>query len=934
MKQLIFVLIILLTSILSPQYINNEQYPPGMNWKYIDTAKFRIVFPEEITDEGQNLANLLEYIYPKISSSKHSGKRLTLFLPNSGIFSNGYIQMAPRKGEFFCTPPQSGFNGNTDWYSTLVLHEGKHVDQFDRMNTGFTRFGGLIFGEMGRAALSFLSIPAWFWEGESVNTETEYSSGGRGRLPSFSMSTRSILLAGKRFKYIKSYLSSYRDHVPDVYQLGFFLTAYLRKNYTESSIENILNYSSAFSFYPFIFSKALKRETGMNIRQLYNRVMDDLYTRWTMNDKKLNLTKFSRITSPHQKIWTLYVSPKITAAGEILSFKYGLDTPLQVVRISQKGLEKKVTAVNTVSHINSILSSGGGKITWNEPVKDLRWGNRSYSEIIIYDLTSGRKKRLTRRSRLFSPSISNDGKFIAAVGFSKLRNTTLVLIHSSDGKTKNIFNSPDNSFLFTPSWDIDSKRIVLVRMKGGRKTISIFDIETKTFKDILELSHNSYSTPSFLGNYIIFSSPLTGIDNIHAVEISSGNLFQVTSSRFGAFYPSVSKDNKTLFYSEYGLKGMSIVKTPVTKEKWIPVEKTLINRTEYFKKGNGKFAQSDLTIIPPESKKEYPVKKYTPFHDIINFHSRAIIPDRINPAIELYSSNKLNTAFITTGFSYNTNEDRSKFYTEAVYSGLFPVIKAGFSRKGRKITDPASLSWYETTSSLSILIPMNLSKGVYVRFLDIESEISAKTISESNENSGYRITSGNINSLSYNLRYSNYKHMSKRDLSPQNGQFFSLEYSYSPWNTKYSGNKFSLFGSLYFPGIFRHNSLKIALTYERQNPVNYIYSSNINFARGYDYKFIKNLIFLTLDYSFPIAYPDFIIGDLFYLKRIKGYLFADLGKGYDSDVSENFNSAGFEIRGDINLFSIPVNLDIGMRVTYRFGIDSFRFDPIFLGISF
>ncbi|MEN8221904.1 MAG: hypothetical protein ABFR36_01485 [Acidobacteriota bacterium] len=934
MKQLIFILIILFFSTLYPQYVNYDQYPPGINWKYIDTAKFRIVFPVEITGEGQRVANLLEYIYPEISSAESQGKRFTLFLPNSGIFSNGYIQLAPQKGEFFFTPPQSGFNGNTDWYSILSLHEGKHVDQFDRLNRGFTKLGGLIFGDMGRAALSFLSIPLWFWEGEAVCTETEYSSGGRGILPSFSMSTRSILLSGKRYKYIKSYLSSYKDHVPDVYRLGYFLTSYLRKNYPEESIEKILKFSSSYSFYPLIFSRALKKETGMNVDELYNRAMDDLHKIWTKRDRKLEVTEFSGLNLPIPEIWTLYTSPQMLSGGDIIALKYGLGSSLKVVRISPEGDEKKISSINTVSHINSILSTGDGKIVWDEPVRDLRWGNRSYSEIVVFDLKYGKKKRITRRSRLFSPSISHDGKFIAAVGFSKLRETTLTIVRTSDSKIINKFNSPGNSFLLTPTWDISGKKIVMIRMAGGKKTVTIFDIDKEIFRDILELSHNSYSTPSFFGNYIIFSSPRTGIDNIHAVEISSGKQFMITGSRFGAFYPSVSNDNESLIYSEYDQTGMSIVKAPIDIKKWIPFENRKKESTEYFIRGEKPPDKKDLTNIPQQYKKKYPVKNYSRLKDLINFHSRVIIPDRVNPAVELYSGNKLNTTFITAGFSFNTNEERGKFYTEAVYAGFFPVLKAGFSRNGRKIIDPALLSWEETNKSLSISIPLNLSKGVYVRKLNIGSEISSTSVSGSDENSGYRVAPGNINSLSYNLRYSNFKHLSKRDLAPLSGQFISIRYSFTPWDTYYTGNKFSAFGSIYFSGLFPHNSLRIGVSYEKQNPVNYIFSSNINFSRGYDFKYIKNLIFASLDYSFPIAYPDLAIGELLYLKRIKGTVFTDLGKGYDINGTKYFNSAGFELTGDINLFSIPVDLDVGLRVTYRFVDNSFRFDPIFLGISF
>lgn len=934
MRTLIFFITIFACSLLIPQYIDNNQYPPGIDWRYIDTAKFRIVFPFEIKKDGQRVANILEYIYPKISSGNIRGKRLTLFLPNSGIFSNGYIQLAPQKGEFFSTPPQSNFTGNLEWYSALSLHEGKHLDQFDRLNTGFTRFGNIIFGDLGRGLLSFMSIPSWFWEGEAVNTETICSAGGRGRLPSFSMSSRSIILAGKKFKYIKSYLSSYKDHTPDIYRLGYFLTTYMANNFTKKNIDNILKTSSDYSFYPLIFSSALKKETGLNVKKLYDQVMKDLQSKWSRSDAELLITNFRKINTMPKSGWTLYTSAKALESGGIITQKYGISTPLKLVKISPGGNEEKITGFRPVSHINNNLSTSRDLIVWSEPVMDLRWGKRSYSEIVIYDISRKKIKRLTRRTRYFSPSLSPDGKLIAAIHFSNLRSSSLIILDSDNGKIVNEYKSQDNSLFLTPSWDKDGENLTLIRMKNGKQTIVDFNLLNETFADILPLSGNLYSTPVFFDGFIIYSSPYSGIDNIYAVEIKTGKQYKITGSRFGAFFPSILRDKKTLIYSDYNIGGMDIVSIAIDQEEWIPLDKVLINKIEYFKDENTTFVENDLTDAGKIPEKKYQIKKYSPLKNLINFHSRVLLPYRTEPAIELYSSNKLNSAFITGGFSFNTNEKTGKFYTRAVYAGLFPVIKIGFSRVGRNTGSPLDLAWDETTANIALLLPFNLSRGIFTRKLDLQAEFSFTKVFGSNENNGYRIEDGNINSISYNLRFLNYKHFSKRDLGPPFGQFFSAEFSHTPWDTYYKGERIFGYGVLYFPGIFRHNSLRIGLSYERQSPVNYIFSSNVDFSRGYDYEFRENLIFATFDYTFPIAYPDLILGELLYLKRIKGGLFIDLGKGFNSDSTKFFNSAGLEIRGDINLFSIPVDLDIGMRISYRFVDDSFRFDPIFLGISF
>ncbi|MCK5221675.1 MAG: hypothetical protein KAR14_08850, partial [Candidatus Aminicenantes bacterium] len=377
----------------------------------------------------------------------------------------------------------------------------------------------------------------------------------------------------------------------------------------------------------------------------------------------------------------------------------------------------------------------------------------------------------------------------------------------------------------------------------------------------------------------IYSSPYSGIDNICAVETSTGKQYKITTSRFGAFFPSISENKNKLLYSDYNFNGMDIVSAEIDPDTWIPFDEASVNRIDYFKNSNNLYIKRDLTDEKEIPVKLFKVRKYNALKNMINFHSRVLLPYQIEPAVEFYSGNKLNTTFLTGGFSYNTNEKAGKLYTEAVYAGMFPVFKIGFSHGNRNTGDSANLKWNETTMDFSVLIPLDLSRGVFIRNLDLQAEVSLTKISGSNEYDGHKIRDGNINSSSFSLRFSNIKRFSKRDLAPETGQFLSAEYSFTPWDNYYKGERLFVRGSLYFPGLFKHNSIKIGFSYEQQHPVNYIYSGNIRFSRGYDYEFNDNLMFATFDYTFPVAYPDLILGELFYLKRIKAGIFADLGKG-------------------------------------------------------
>lgn len=73
---------------------------------------------------------------------------------------------------------------------------------------------------------------------------------------------------------------------------------------------------------------------------------------------------------------------------------------------------------------------------------------------------------------------------------------------------------------------------------------------------------------------------------------------------------------------------------------------------------------------------------------------------------------------------------------------------------------------------------------------------------------------------------------------------------------------------------------------------------------------------LLFSYRFPIAYPDWVIGPLAYVKRFKGGLFADF-QNVRTGVPFQPRTFGMELRADMNLlrFYLP-DFDIGIKLIY------------------
>ena len=472
----------------------------------------------------------------------------------------------------------------------------------------------------------------------------------------------------------------------------------------------------------------------------------------------------------------------------------------------------------------------------------------------------------------------------------------------------------------------------MIRDKNGAQAVTVLDTGSGTFRDITPSAYENLSTPIFFDGSIIYGSSLSGIDNIYTVDIESGEHSQLTSSRFGAFFPEISPDKTRLVYCDYNSEGMDIVSAPFDTGNRVPLENIVIRQDHYFQ--NTGLTTVDLTRTDGRPAKEYPVRKYNFWSDLIHFHSRALIPDRVEPSFEIYSANRLNTAFITGGFSYNTNERKGKFYSEAVYAGLFPVIKAGISRSGRSAGYPEGPEWNETEMNLSLSLPLDLSRGAYTRRVSAETGLAKTGISGSGEEQVSPVKKGDLTAISWRFSFLNFKSYSKRDLSPPLAQTLSAAYHYTPGDHYYRGEKWSVNGALFFPGVFPHHSLRLGFSYEKQSPVNYLFASDVSFSRGYDYEFNDNLIFGSADYSFPVGYPDLAVGDLVYIKRVKSSLFLDLGKGSGRKGAQFLHSAGIELKADLNIFSLPVEIEAGVRFSYRFNDASVRVEPLFFGINF
>ncbi len=387
------------------QFYSAGENASSLRWKHIKTENFNVIFTDDYEEQAQYAINYLETAYQYASRSlDHQPKRISVILQPDKASLNGFVTWAPKRSEMYLTPPQE--NDQNDWLDELLVHEYRHVVQVDKLNQGLTKvFYGLL-GEQGVGLTVGLAMPLWFLEGDAVHTETMFTNGGRGKVPDFNVKLRAQLLSYGPYSYEKASFGSYKNIVADHYTLGYYLTDYARVKYGNTIWAGVVNRIGKFPIKPFRFSNALKQETGEKSTALYKNTMAFIATEWRdsvqIEESYLN---------PESKIPVDYQFP-VKNKKTLFAYKSGLNNAGEIISLTDS-VEKHL--LNTGYFNSPRLSVNDSFLVWTEEFSHVRWGQKSFSNIVVYDFQTEKRKQLTQEKYYYSPFIHPEKNKIVAV---------------------------------------------------------------------------------------------------------------------------------------------------------------------------------------------------------------------------------------------------------------------------------------------------------------------------------------------------------------------------------------------------------------------------------------------------------------------------------------------------------------------------------------
>jgi hypothetical protein len=904
----ISILTTLLLSLISAsvfgQIFDSEQNPLSVKWKKIYTNGFSIIYPTELEKDAQRMANTINKIYPAVGQSLNRQKTtIPIVLQNRGTVANGFVQMAPKKSEFYTTSPQQ-FDSQ-DWLNNLAVHELRHVAQFDKI-TGNDK---LFLSEEIYFAYMGATVPTWFFEGDAVSTETSLTNAGRGRQPAWIMPYRTSLLSGKNFSYSKAYFGSNKDITPGYYQLGYLISSDLRKNYGKGIMDSLLSdlHDKPLRLYPF--SKSLKNYTGKNTKNYYSKTAAQIKSDWQKQDE-LNKSENYQSLNYRSKYATSYFLPTAISDNQILALKQTKSATPSFVLINTNKSEESLFKI--AYQEQPWFSYGSNKLVWDEIRYDPRYKQRSYSVICIYDFATKTKKQLTFKTRIFSPAISGDGKKLIAVQIDLSNKSNLVFIDIQSGKISETLANPENAILQTPSLNTDGSKITYISVSEKGKALWLTENGVST--KIIPESNQQLSRPVFLNEKIAFNAHLSGLDNIYEVDVVNKKISALTAAKFGAFNPSLSLDGKSFFFNNYQLMGYEIAQTPIEPKA------VQANNFVFF---GAAAAQQENTenIFEKLPDSVYETKNYKPSAHLFNFHSFSpSVNDDDKLGIQLKSNDLLNNLDFFAGANYN-NVLRTIDYSAGInYKSLYPILSANYINRARtafykKNNSINKADWRENYINFKASLPLSIN--IYNHNLSLLTEIGTsytirnfKALEASLFNKAIKFPMNYQLSMSHSLR------AAERDLAPKFAQTLTLRYANRPFNNN-DGKLFTFGSYFYFPGLAKNHSLMASFNY--QNTIG-VFDTNTEITTVYGYNQIDAKAALTntllFNYRFPIAFPDKEIGSLAYIKNFRGGIFMhyeNIGKGTNFTEPKTF---GFELRSSMNLLRYQPLVDFGARVIF------------------
>lgn len=958
------VVAVVATSEATAQYYSWGADPLGLKWMKGSTPNVEVIYPKSASQIGHTTLFYADRLTPYISYGyKLPALDLPFVIHPENMKSNGLVMWLPKRVEFLSSPSIDGYS--MPWLKQLVAHEYRHAAQYNNLNVGFVKALSYILGQQS-STIGLIYMPLWMMEGDATLYETQSSSFGRGRQPRFTLEYRAMGdITNKYRNSDKFFCGSYREFIPDHYQMGYQMVLYGN----QLAGRQMANEMAAFGpRHPWNIIEGLrmKKLFGFSSKQLFNKTFDHLTDFWA--EQPIPQNSSQPLPTPRIKSYTTYKHPQSIADKGILLLKEDLDKPSRFVLLDeQTGHERRLCYTGDVS-TRPIYDATNQRVWWTEYRRSTMFQERVRSTLCYMDIEKGRPRSIRNRHNILYPT-PDDTNGLAWIEYN--HNGIYSFHYRRHDGAEQSKELPFGQEIHSLAWDNLTRTFYCIIT--GDEGMWIAEIDSKY--NIRPLTRPAYITLSNLraaDGRLYYGSIASGRDEIHCYDIAAKREYQLTTSRYGSFDAAPAPNGEILLtsYDSLGYHPASQHEDKIWQEvEYASTPKEVVNppfkQWDIINLDTIKISQADTAAIASPLK----IKRYRKGLNLFKFHSWAPLSYdpfalseegniSMNVGATVMTQNLLSSmqGFFTYG--YNASEG-SIWKGSLRYYGLGPTISLNATYGGSQNIYPI---YVYNTESHNFELPLPPNRGKYYSFgVDISFPLLFQRGYHTRQlvaAMGWDYSNGlvaNIGKLSFNNGISNiatigYKeglHLTSftigfqdvvrqahRDFAPPWGFAAQAAYAINPTNNSFS-DLLVLYSKIFTPGFFAHNSLTLAMVYQTsiggfqsQDALSALtFKSSMMLLRGFNASQIENRNYTaaSLNYQFPICYPDGGIPGILYFKRIRLNIGADVARYQRTALDQqsgifyrwhNINSFGGDIIFDVNVFQQPAAATSAFKLSF------------------
>ena len=944
------------------QYYSWGADPARFRWMQAKGEKTNVIYPQHTQQIGLTTLYFTDRMRPYIDYGfKLPALNLPFVVHPENMQSNGLVMWLPKRVEFLSTPAIDGYS--MPWIKQLVAHEYRHAVQYNNLNVGVVKFLSYLLGQQG-STVGLIFMPIWMIEGDATMCETEASSFGRALQPRFTLEYRAMGdIVNKYRNSDKFFCGSYRDFIPDHYQLGYQLVAHGNELTGRVMANDMADYGPRK---PWMIIWRMQRLFGFNKEQLFDSTFSSLTNFWSQLPAQENTSTL--LPTPKIKSYTTYSSP-LFVDGKVITLKKDLDKPSRFVTLDTNTGEERTLCYTGSVATPPTYDEINNRIWWTEYRRSTLYAQKVNTTLCYLDLDKHRTRtrKMSGRNILY-PTPDDEG----GLAWAEYSNDGIYTLYHEycDGEHFSVA-LPFGQEVHSLAWDNLTRCHYCIITGDEGMWISRITPE----KEISQVTRPAYITLSRLrarDGKLYYGSIASGRDEIHCYDLIAEREYQLTESTYGSFDASPAEDGEIVLTTYDSLGYHPAMQR--TDKLWREVEYSQLpkNVVNPPRKRWGIINLDTVKMVEPDSTLTHSAKKirrYSKGLHLLNLHSWAPLAYdpfalsedgaiNMNLGATVMTQNLLSS--LQGFFSYGYSQSAGHFFkTSLRYYGLGPTISLNATYGGRQNIYPIytynpekhEIELPEAPSrgkfysvGLDVQFPLLFQRGYHTRYLiasagwEYSNGLVANTGKLSFDDGGISNIatigySKGIHLTSFTLGFQDMVRQAHRDFAPPWGVVASATYATNPANGAFS-DLLALYAKVYTPGFVRHNSLTLAMAYqtsfggfESDDALSALsFKSARLLPRGFNLTQIENQNYLatSLNYQLPICYPDGGWRGVVYFKRIRlnaGFDYAQFERRrFHEDGAvhrewQQINSWGGDIILDCNFLGQPASATTALKLS-------------------